>query len=257
MKRIVFVIFLSLSVFSLAMDDWSTVWDVEDAVMVSKARSDDELTDCSDFPLISYAERNDFDDGLEFCWCDFNFYALGCKSHTKLPEGVTCAFCYKMGLVNLDNQDDQCTVVEIFKHGTTIFLNQMPHQGGHFFIMPKKHVTQLTELTAQQRLEFIDVKAMSVVLVGEIFKSKVISMNVHGDERVGSGMPHFHEHVIPRVNKGHTAIVEFKKPHAIAACVRDAYNALKKPFSRLKKAFEEGEDISKINVKNLVFLDDE
>src|SRR5512136_2440330 len=76
--------------------------------------------------------------------------------YIKQSKGSGCIFCIKPA----ENQDKKNLI--IFR-GTSSFviMNYYPYNNGHLMIVPFRHTSDLADLTAHEKLEMMDLLALS------------------------------------------------------------------------------------------------
>ncbi len=77
------------------------------------------------------------------------------------------------------------------------FLDINPVSEGHLLVVPKKHVSRLTELSEEEAAEFIK-KVQKVAKMVEEKLSKDYNIVINQGERAGQVIQHLHFHIIPR-----------------------------------------------------------
>lgn len=89
----------------------------------------------------------------------------------------------------------------IVARGRTVYclLNLYPYNAGHVMVIPYRQVTELEELTAEERVELMDftvtaIRALKLIDEPEGFN---VGFNL-GSGSGGSVRSHLHQHVVPR-----------------------------------------------------------
>ncbi len=81
-----------------------------------------------------------------------------------------------------------------------LILNRYPYNAGHLLAIPFREVTDLIELRADERADFMD----EIILGKEILKAALkpdafnVGFNLGG--AAGGSIPHLHAHIVPRWN---------------------------------------------------------
>lgn len=112
-----------------------------------------------------------------------------------LPE-VGCVFCnaVKVG-VDFSSlmlyQNDLAMVVQ----------NKFPYNTGHLLVLPKRHVGDLTETSAEELKVLGQLVKDSVGIVREVYGCEGINIGLNLGSAAGAGIPgHLHWHIVPRWN---------------------------------------------------------
>lgn len=81
-----------------------------------------------------------------------------------------------------------------------LVLNRFPYNPGHLLAVPFRNVTDLTELTADERADLMD----EIVLAKELLKAAVnpnaFNIGFNLGAAAGGSIPHLHAHIVPRWN---------------------------------------------------------
>ena len=78
-------------------------------------------------------------------------------------------------------------------------LNAYPYNTGHLMVAPLRHVGDLTELSADERAELMELTSRSVAIVRAAMNAEGFNVGVNLGEVAGAGVPgHVHVHVVPR-----------------------------------------------------------
>lgn len=105
------------------------------------------------------------------------------------PKG--CVFCKE------EERDDELLLWE----GATciVMLNRYPYNNGHLLVMPARHVSNLDDLTGEERTELFDLLDRSVRVLRETLRPEGINIGINLGRAAGAGVEdHLHIHVVPR-----------------------------------------------------------
>ncbi len=80
------------------------------------------------------------------------------------------------------------------------FLDINPVSEGHLLVVPKKHVSRLTELSEEEAAEFIK-RVQKIAKLVEEKLSKDYNIIINQGEKAGQVIQHLHVHIIPRYGK--------------------------------------------------------
>lgn len=80
-----------------------------------------------------------------------------------------------------------------------VMLNLFPYVGGHLMIIPQRHLGDVLELTAEERMEMFALLDVSVRVLRETMKPHGFNVGMNLGKAAGAGIEeHVHLHVIPR-----------------------------------------------------------
>ena len=99
---------------------------------------------------------------------------------------MDCIFC----------QLDRSTLAE--SKLSRAFLDSFPVSKGHALVIPKRHVTSVWEMTAEEYTDAFDlVRNVKDILQGQ-FEPQGFNIGVNCGEAAGQSVLHAHIHIIPR-----------------------------------------------------------
>lgn len=153
-------------------------------------------------------------------------YAESAERSTK-TEDVGCPLCaYAHAPAH---EDDKNFVLLRLQH-VYVLLNLYPYNGGHVMVVPYKHVSNLTDLTPEERAEMTEATAHMIDTITAVLKPNGfnIGMNIGGKAAGGSIPEHIHMHVLPRWSgdTGFLPVLADTKP--VSQNLVDTYRQLKK-----------------------------
>lgn len=112
-------------------------------------------------------------------------------------DGDECIFCAILAGGRPDNE------THILDRGTSVMtiLNAYPYTSGHAMVMPLRHVSDLSELTDDERAElWADIIHLTEV-IKRAYKPQGLNVGINLGRAAGAGIPgHLHVHVVPRWN---------------------------------------------------------
>ena len=80
-----------------------------------------------------------------------------------------------------------------------IILNKFPYSNGHLMVVPKRHVSQLEELSSEEGLDLFLVKQKTVEILRKVFKPEGFNIGMNIGKAAGAGIEkHLHTHIVPR-----------------------------------------------------------
>ncbi len=128
------------------------------------------------------------DELRQILWAPWRMeYILGEKS-----DG--CVFCDKPAL----DDDREALIVHRGQH-CYVILNYYPYNNGHLMVVPFRHVAELEDLTAEERIELIDLTALSLEVLKKAISPHGFNLGLNLGSVAGAGVSgHVHLHVVPR-----------------------------------------------------------
>jgi ATP adenylyltransferase len=103
----------------------------------------------------------------------------------------TCVFC---------DQGTSCdNLVLCMGKGAFVMLNRYPYISGHLMIIPRRHISQMEDLSRQEKIEIFDLLDLSVRVLKEVMKPDGFNVGINMGKAAGAGIDdHLHMHVVPR-----------------------------------------------------------
>jgi ATP adenylyltransferase len=105
------------------------------------------------------------------------------------PEG--CVFC---------ECSIRCDDYVIYEGKTCfVMMNRYPYVGGHLMIIPQRHISQLEDLSQDERKEIFALLDTSIKVLKEAMKPQGFNVGMNLGKAAGAGIDeHIHMHIIPR-----------------------------------------------------------
>ncbi|MCX7817905.1 MAG: HIT domain-containing protein [Kiritimatiellae bacterium] len=86
------------------------------------------------------------------------------------------------------------------RHGGAV-LNRYPYNNGHLLIAPMRHVAELRELDAEERLDLMNLLERAVALLRRAMRPDGFNAGLNLGRVAGAGLEsHLHLHLVPRWN---------------------------------------------------------
>jgi ATP adenylyltransferase len=106
----------------------------------------------------------------------------------------TCVFC----LPDHTREDGERLVLYRGEH-CFVIMNKFPYSSGHLMVTPYRHVSMLTDLTAEEGHEAMDLLRATSDILTRVFHPQGINMGLNQGEAAGAGIEeHLHFHLVPR-----------------------------------------------------------
>ncbi len=130
---------------------------------------------------------------MEKLWSTWrSHYIDGFKHQTGDEE---CVFCAAVG--QNETSDDSLVVYK----GELAFLimNLYPYNGGHVMIVPKRHISDIKELTSEEFSEIYEIIQKTVRALDNTMKPQGYNIGANIGKVSGAGIDqHIHFHIVPR-----------------------------------------------------------
>lgn len=109
-----------------------------------------------------------------------------------------CVFCLDNFDRELSEEDAKRLVVYKGKH-VFVMLNRYPYAAGHLMVIPYRHCMDLTDLSDEERSEFMEVVNLSCKAIRKVCRPDGINMGINLGKAAGAGISeHLHGHLVPR-----------------------------------------------------------
>jgi ATP adenylyltransferase len=120
----------------------------------------------------------------------FNFDKLG---YLKGPKPEACILC----LVAAGSDEvDRLVVRET--ESFLVSLNLYPYNPGHLIVFPKRHLVDIRELSAPERVELDELTDLCLDVLDERMKPSAYNIGYNMGLTAGASIEHLHLHIIPR-----------------------------------------------------------
>ena len=112
----------------------------------------------------------------------------------------------------LGNKEDECFLCRIFaenndrenlllKRGKTCaaVMNRYPYTSGHLMVAPYRHLENLRDMNAEERMEMTDLSIEAVEILQSELKTNGLNLGYNLGAAAGAGLKdHIHQHIVPR-----------------------------------------------------------
>ena len=115
-------------------------------------------------------------------------YILGPKCH----DG--CVLCAPENPA----EDGERLIVYRGRH-VFVMLNRYPYASGHLMVIPYRHVSDITELSAEESADLMAVTQLACRVLRKVSRPQGLNVGLNLGEAAGAGIGmHMHLHVVPR-----------------------------------------------------------
>ena len=107
-----------------------------------------------------------------------------------------CFFCS-----HLESDHDEQNLVLHRGTATFILMNRYPYSNGHLMIAPHRHTGDITDLSAQEINEMMELTQAAVQAIREVMAPEGFNIGYNLGRVAGAGVAdHLHLHIVPRWN---------------------------------------------------------
>jgi len=117
------------------------------------------------------------------------------RRSSKNEEGKSdCVFC-----VGEDEMDVPDRLLLGIYPATVALLNRYPYNSGHLLIVPRRHVADLADLSAEELRELFSLVALGTRALQETYGPDGLNVGMNLGKAAGAGIAeHLHVHLVPR-----------------------------------------------------------
>ena len=82
-----------------------------------------------------------------------------------------------------------------------VILNRYPYNSGHLMVVPYRHIGDIAELTAEERIELMDLTIKAKEVLKKVMNPEGFNIGFNLGLPAGAGVAdHIHQHIVPRWN---------------------------------------------------------
>ncbi len=147
------------------------------------------------------------------------------------PKAKTCIFCDALDMdpeeAGLLFRGERCFVM----------LNKYPYINGHLLISPRRHVSQLEDLDAEETAELMETVRDSVRRLKEAYGPDGLNLGMNLGKVAGAGVEeHLHFHLLPRWNGDNNFMAVLAETRVLSESLADTWKTLSPIFGQLEEA---------------------
>lgn len=144
----------------------------------------------------------------------------------KGGKGKGCFFCDYLKKGTLEEP-----ILHLTDHSFAV-LNIFPYNSGHLMVVPKRHVSNLDDLSSEELVDFSELLRKSARVVRLALQSEGINIGMNLGEAAGAGVAgHVHFHVVPRWNGDTNFMPVLSETKVISEHLTSTYKRLAPRFS--------------------------
>ncbi len=126
---------------------------------------------------------------MDFLWSPWRYQYVA-----NIHNADGCVFC-----IDASTAEDAERLILFRGQDHFIILNLFPYTCGHLLIAPYKHLSALSELSAEQNLELMDLTQRAVAALRKIYRPDGFNLGMNLGKCAGAGIDqHLHLHIVPR-----------------------------------------------------------
>lgn len=141
-----------------------------------------------------------------------------------LSEKSDCFICDY-----LKKPEDDCDNLVLWrsKHSIVLF-NKFPYNNGHLLIAPVRHIGDLSDVSNEEMLEFMQMTRDCQEVLKEAIKPHGFNVGMNFGRCAGAGLPdHMHIHIVPRWNGDTNYMHVCSDTDVISQSLTELYDELK------------------------------
>ena len=126
-------------------------------------------------------------------WAPHRTTYLSGENRPLPGNGVPCPFC------RIPTLDDVEGLFVARGTDAYVVMNLYPYNAGHVLICTYRHVADLTELTALERNELLELSAHAMKVIRKVSGAQGFNLGMNQGSISGAGIAeHIHQHIVPR-----------------------------------------------------------
>jgi ATP adenylyltransferase len=106
--------------------------------------------------------------------------------------------CFLCAAATEAETDAGCRLLVERTEATVTVLNRFPYSSGHVMVAPRRHITELAELSAAEGGELMAAAQRAVRAITELMHPGGFNVGLNLGRAAGESIEHLHLHVVPR-----------------------------------------------------------
>jgi len=170
---------------------------------------------------------------IDHLWAPWRMHYIQQLDEDEQAAGAPKRGCFLCEAAKADASAEAAAAKWLLLQGDArgmIILNRYPYTSGHLLVSCNAHVGDLTDLTAQQRSDLMELTVIAEQTIRLAYHPQGINIGINLGRCAGAGLPgHLHVHLVPRWN-GDTNFM------SVVGHVRVVPQALEESFEALREA---------------------
>ena len=149
---------------------------------------------------------------------------------TEKKDNSRCVFCIQ----TRETKDAENYILARFQH-FAVMMNLFPYCPGHLLVIPYEHVDSISSLSAEARLELIEILSASIDTLKCELGCDGVNVGLNLGKAAGASIPdHLHVHILPRMLNDYRSFIQVLGKTEVASCdLIKMYTYLKPSFDNL------------------------
>lgn len=137
--------------------------------------------------------------------------------------------CFICDAANADPGSDTARgllVLQRSEHGL-LMMNRYPYSNGHIMAAPRKHVADISDLSAEERAGLMELADRGNRLLRKVLHCQGVNLGMNLGRCAGAGVPgHCHMHLVPRWNGDVNFMQTVAEARVIPQALEESYQML-------------------------------
>lgn len=117
---------------------------------------------------------------------------------------------------------------------TVVFLNRFPYANGHLLLAPRRHLTDLTDLSTSENLRLMEMLSACCTILRRHLHPHGINIGINLGKTAGAGITdHLHFHLVPRWEGDHNFMTVCADIRTIPQHIEQTFDLLSPDFHDL------------------------
>jgi ATP adenylyltransferase len=129
--------------------------------------------------------------------------------------------------------DDEKNKILYRGSGAFVIMNAFPYSNGHLLVAPYRHTAEITDLSADESLEMMQLVQKCCVALREVCKPDGFNVGANIGAAAGAGIAdHVHMHIVPRWVGDTNYMTVLADVKVIPEALATTYQKLRRVFDR-------------------------
>lgn len=135
-----------------------------------------------------------------------------------------CIFCEKV-----EEDRDEENLILYWGRYHFIIMNAYPYNNGHLMVVPRRHTSNLSGWSAEERTEFLELADLGVEILRRTMNPEGFNIGINMGECAGAGIAsHIHLHIVPRWSGDCNFMPVFAETRVVPEHIQATYEKLRK-----------------------------
>ncbi len=153
------------------------------------------------------------------------------RADYKKSNSTQCPFCNKFNLS--DDKKYEHLIVKTTDH-SIIMLNMFPYNPGHLLVMPKAHISDISQLSEESRNDLFALLVIAMQAAKNVMHTEDMNVGINmGKTSGGSVQSHVHIHIVPRFIGDTNFLAVIAETKVVTKDIRTIYDLYKEYFNGL------------------------